>query len=153
MGRISISISFNNSSTYTITNNSLTLDSSNKFKSFKIVLERKIQIFQCKNYKMLLSIISYKITKFNLGILMNRYNKYLLAFKMIFNCLKAFKNWLIEPTMNMQDNIKERVLNSKSHRHSSMESKIRLIQVKISINKNISIIYTILKISNKIWWK
>ena len=144
-------ISFSSNSTYTITNNNLTLDSSNKFKSFQIVLGKKTQIFQCKNFKMLLSIILFKITKFNLGILMNRYNRYLQAFKMIFNYLKVYKNWLIEPIMSQKDNnIIEKVQSSRFHRLSSMEYKINSIQAKSSINKNMTIIYSIYKISNKI---
>ena len=144
-------ISFSSNSTYTITNNNLTLDSSNKFKSFQIVLGKKTQIFPCKNFKMLLSIILFKITKFNLGILMNRYNRYLQAFKMIFNYLKVYKNWLIEPIMSQKDNnIIEKVQSSRFHRLSSMEYKINSIQAKSSINKNMTIIYSIYKISNKI---
>jgi hypothetical protein len=153
--RISISINLKkNSRNCMITNNNLTLASSNKFKSYKIVLEKKTQIWQCKNYKTLLSIIIYKITKFNLGILVNRYNRYLLAFKMIFNCLKVFKNWLIEQVMTLRDNIKGRVLINKFHKHFFMEFRIKFIRVKISIN-NMTIIYTTLKISNRIWskWK
>ena len=124
--QIQISISFSSNSTYTITNNSLTLGSSNKFKSFQIILGNKTQIFQWKNFKMLLSIILFKITKFNLGILMNRYNRYLLAFKMIFNYLKVFKNWLIEPIISKKDNnIREKVLISTIYRHFSMEYKVR----------------------------
>ena len=144
-------ISFSSNSIYTITNNNLTLDSSNKFKRFQIVLGKKTQIFQCKNFKMLLSIILFKITKFNLGILMNRYNRYLQAFKMIFNYLKVYKNWLIEPIMSQKDNnIIEKVQSSRFHRLSSMEYKINSIQAKSSINKNMTIIYSIYKISNKI---
>ena len=96
--------------------------------------------------------ILFKITKFFLGILRNRYSKYLLEYRMIFSYLKILKIWLIFKIMISLINSKEKTKKSSFLKLLFKKSKIKLFQAKNNISLIMTKIYNI-SLSNKIWWK